>query len=63
MQFSLLQVSVRRTTFKPGVVPDLSPGPAHHRHLVGGALEEEPPAVEVLHHRPVTEDISVPDTL
>ena len=63
MQFSLLQVSVCRTDFEPAITGDISPGSAHHGHLASRAFEEEPPAVEVLHHGPVTQHLAVPDTL
>ena len=63
MQSSLLQVSVTGTVFEPAITGDISPGPAHHGHLASRALEEEPPAVEVLHHSPVTQHLPVPHTL
>ena len=63
MQFSLLQVSVCRADFEPAITGDIRPGPANHGHLVSGAFQEEPPPVEVLHHVPVTEGRSVPQTV
>ena len=42
---------------------DLCPGGAVHAEPGPGALHLEPPPVEVLHHVPVTERRSVPQTV
>ena len=55
--------SVVKSVLIARITGNLGPRSAGHTHSSLAAFGQEPPTVEILNNRPVTENLSVPDTL